>query len=428
MTSLAVALPLSLALLAGGRSQPAAEKPPEAAEPSAQGKAGNAPSPEPAKNTAEPPAHGGTVLPQVDVIAPKPHRATAHREPKNRVASRAPARRVPTPVVLTTPATTSAPVEPGAPNVLQQPAGQPVTTVTDDRVKVSPALGVDDLVLGSPGITVKLGNGPRDWGISIRGSNARNGFGVRNIVMMEDGFPVTQPDGLSRTDLIDPHAYGAVDVWRGPSSALFGDYATGGAINFRLRRGTEINGFVYGTEGGSFGYLNNYFLMGGTNRGPNNEKFEGSLFASDVRGDGYISHFSFNTQTVNSLSTYSPTPDDRITFKFINNLLFSNLPIRLSLNQFQTNPFQSGCAAAFGSAPGCATIPLFANGFWGRPSPRPPSKRASIATTVGPLEESAGSMISTMRPPGVRRSCSMIATSTSRPAPRRRSATSRPTT
>ena len=147
--------------------------------------------------------------------------------------------------------------------------------------------------------------------------------------------------------------------------ALFGDYATGGAINFRLRRGSEINGYVYGSEGGSFGYLNNYFLMGGTNRGPNNEKFEGSLFASDVRGDGYISHFSFNTQTVNSLSTYSPTPDDRITFKFINNLLFSNLPIRLSLNQFQTNPFQSGCAAAFGSAPGCATIPLFANGFSG---------------------------------------------------------------
>ena len=206
-------------------------------------------------------------------------------------------------------------------------------------------------------------------------------FGVRNIVMMEDGFPVTQPDGLSRTDLIDPHAYGAVDVWRGPSSALFGDYATGGAINFRLRRGSEINGYVYGSEGGSFGYLNNYFLMGGTNRGPNNEKFEGSLFASDVRGDGYISHFSFNTQTVNSLSTYSPTPDDRITFKFINNLLFSNLPIRQSLNQFQTNPFQSGCAAAFGSARGMRDDPPLRQWILGgdhrpdRPASGPRSQR-----------------------------------------------------
>ena len=143
------------------------------------------------------------------------------------------------------------PVEPGAPNFLQQPGGQPETTVTRDYIKASPASAVDDLVLGSPGVDVKLGNGPRDYGLSIRGSNASNGFGVRNIVLMEDGFPVTQPDGLSRTDLIDPHAYSGVDVWRGPSSALFGDYATGGAMNFRLRRGGDINGFIAGSEGGA---------------------------------------------------------------------------------------------------------------------------------------------------------------------------------
>ena len=50
---------------------------------------------------------------------------------------------------------------------------------------------------------------------------------------------MTQPDGLSRTDLPDPHAYGAIDVIRGPSSASYGNYATGGAINFRLRTGAR---------------------------------------------------------------------------------------------------------------------------------------------------------------------------------------------
>ncbi|MBF3264185.1 TonB-dependent receptor plug domain-containing protein, partial [Pseudomonas aeruginosa] len=89
---------------------------------------------------------------------------------------------------------------------------------------------------------IKQGNGPRDFGISIRGSNARNGFGIRNLVIFDDGFPVTQPDGLSRSDLIDPHAYGAIDVVRGPSSALYGNYATGGALNFRTRPGGTIDG------------------------------------------------------------------------------------------------------------------------------------------------------------------------------------------
>jgi iron complex outermembrane recepter protein len=245
-----------------------------------------------------------------------------------------------------------------APNVLQQPAGQPVTTVSGDVVKDTPAFSVRDLLEWSPGISIKQGNGPRDMGISIRGSNARNGFGVRNIVVLEDGFPVTQPDGLSRTDLIDPHAYGGVDVYRGPSSTMFGNYATGGAINFRLRQGRDINGVEYGVEGGSFGYLNNYLLLGGRS-----DNFEHSVFASDVRGDGYISHSSFETQTVNAIATYSPTPDDRITVKAINNLLFGNLSIRLSLNQFFTNPFQRGCAIAAVAAPACATINLFANGF-----------------------------------------------------------------
>jgi hypothetical protein len=109
---------------------------------------------------------------------------------------------------------------------------------------------------------MKQGNGPRDIGISIRGSNARNGFGIRNIVIFDDGFPVTQPDGLSRSDLIDPHAYSAIDVIRGPSSALYGNYATGGALNFRTWPGGALNGAEYGVEGGSFGYLNNYLSYG----------------------------------------------------------------------------------------------------------------------------------------------------------------------
>jgi iron complex outermembrane recepter protein len=83
---------------------------------------------------------------------------------------------------------------------------------------------------------------------------------------------------------------------------MLGNYATGGAINFRLRRGGEIDGMIYGLEGGSFGYLNNWSVIGNKTT-----DFEGSIFASDVRGTGFISHSAFNTQTVNSLMTYSPT-------------------------------------------------------------------------------------------------------------------------
>jgi iron complex outermembrane recepter protein len=306
-------------------------------------------------------AAGPTALPPVNVeapreAAPKP----AVQRPRTQSVSARRQARPPSATPPTTAAVQTAKLTPSEEraNLNQAPNGQTATTIGGSQFDNRPSFSVADVLRDSPGISIKQGNGPRDFGISIRGSNARNGFGIRNIVIFDDGFPVTQPDGLSRSDLIDPHAYGAVDVIRGPSSALYGNYATGGAINFRMRAGREIDGFAYGVDGGSFGYLNNY-LIAGKKVG----NFEYSFFGSDVRGDGFIQNSWFNTQTVNFLGTLQVTPDDRLTFKLINNDLATRLPVRLSLNQFYQNPFQTGCETP--GTQGCGTVSLFNNGFNG---------------------------------------------------------------
>jgi iron complex outermembrane recepter protein len=302
-------------------------------------------------------------LPAVTVHAPRTAAARpAARKPAARSAARTQARQ---PLAIApTASSLTAGITPSVARALlyQAPAGQTQTTIDRSQFDNRPAFSVADVLRESPGISVKQGNGPRDIGISIRGSNARNGFGIRNLVIFDDGFPVTQPDGLSRSDLIDPKAYGAIDVIRGPSSALFGNYATGGALNFRTRPGRTIDGVEYGVEGGSFGYLNNY-LAAGKQVG----NFEYSLFTSDARGDGFIQNSWFNTQTVNFLGTLHATPDDRFTVKFINNNLDTRLPVRLSLNQYYQNPFQQGCEMA--GVAGCGTVSLFNNGFNGTRTP-----------------------------------------------------------
>jgi iron complex outermembrane receptor protein len=287
---------------------------------------------------------------------PAPPKKTAEKPKKVKVVKAAPPPAEPTkpafakaPNILVNNATPSA-ATPPIYGTAGSPGAQSVTAIDATRLEKEPVFTVSDILRQSPGVSLKQGNGPRDLGISIRGSNARNGFGIRNIVIFEDGFPVTQPDGLSRSDLIDPHAYAGVDVWRGPSSALFGNYATGGAINFRTRPGGEIDGVEYGVDVGSFNYLNNYSTAGvkGTN-------YEGSLFLSDVRGDGWYGYSQFNTQTANMLLTMQVSPWDKITFKAIDNELYTQLPFRMSLNQFNLNPFQQGCATAATAAPGCVT-------------------------------------------------------------------------
>ena len=242
-----------------------------------------------------------------------------------------------------------------APAGLTRPSpAQTVTSIDRSRFDAQPAFTIGDVLQQSPGVTFITGNGPRDISISIRGSNERQTFAVRNIQLFEDGFPVTQPDGTGRTDLADPHAYSRIDVVRGPSSAQYGNYATGGAIDFVTGPGRDIQGAEFGTDAGSFGYLNNYGTLGWAGKG-----YQASIFASNVRGDGFIGNSRFDTATVNALASYNVTDRDRVTIKIIQNSLDTALPIRLSLNQFNRNPFQKNCAGA--ATPGCATVTLFNN-------------------------------------------------------------------
>jgi len=156
--------------------------------------------------------------------------------------------------------------------------------------------------------------------VSIRGSGARSSTGLSNIVVLEDGFSETivNGGGYGTALNLDPHAFGAVDVYRGGSSALWGNFAMEGAINFRMRSGAEINGAELGSEYGSFGSVQNW-LVAGKKVGD----FDISVFASDVRGDGFINHTEYNTQTVDLLATWTPTPADRVILKVVQNDWYS---------------------------------------------------------------------------------------------------------
>ncbi|HEX8446800.1 MAG TPA: TonB-dependent receptor [Sphingomonas sp.] len=246
-----------------------------------------------------------------------------------------------------------------------QVRGQTVTTIDDRMFRNTPATTIADIVKLSPGVAVIQGNGPRDVGVSIRGSNARNSFGARNIVVFEDDFPVTQPDGLARFDLTDPHAYGAVDVVRGQSSARYGNYATGGAVNFRTRRGRDIDGLNIGLDGGSDRYANLYATIGHAGA-----DYDYALFGSVVRATGATGHNRYETGTLNGLVTYQLSDRDRLTGKLIYNEGEFQLSTRLSLNDYRINPYQRGCETIAAAAPGCGRIAVLVNGVNGARIPQ----------------------------------------------------------
>jgi iron complex outermembrane receptor protein len=222
--------------------------------------------------------------------------------------------------------------------VTEAPTAQTITSVDRQDTKDAADFTIQESLELVPGITTITGNGPRDISISLRGSNDRQTYGIRNALLFEDGFQVTQPDGLGRADLTDPHAYESIDAVQGPSSTMYGNNANDGAIFFHTRPGAEINGIEFGTDVGSYQFLNNYVTIG--HRG---DSYDYSIFLSNVRGEqSYQDHFAFNTATANILAQFSIGEKDRITLKFIDNDLDTALPIRLSLNSVSSESVPAG--------------------------------------------------------------------------------------
>ncbi|MGJ0453548.1 MAG: TonB-dependent receptor family protein [Methylocystis sp.] len=235
--------------------------------------------------------------------------------------------------------------------IYRDPPGETMTIVNTKFLKPTPLADVRRVLEYSPGVSIQQGNNARDLFISIRGSGNRTGVGfptgIRNIMLYEDGFPITTADGNGRTDLLDPHAFAAVDVYRGPSSALFGNYAYGGAINFRSFSGAEIDGVHTGSEFGSFGYVNNYVRVGKAVKDSTLGAFDLSFFASDANSSGYARN-SFSGKQAKLLGRWDVTPTDRVIVKYIANNLRSEFINRENINVFYLNPFQQnyGCSTA----------------------------------------------------------------------------------
>jgi iron complex outermembrane receptor protein len=108
-----------------------------------------------------------------------------------------------------------------------------VTLKRPDSLAALRRAGVDELLFGVPGVALANRQNPaQDPRVSIRGFGARSAFGVRGVRVLQDGVPVTLPDGQTPVDVLDIEGADRVEVVRGSASSLYGN-AAGGVIDIR---------------------------------------------------------------------------------------------------------------------------------------------------------------------------------------------------
>ena len=221
----------------------------------------------------------------------------------------------------------------------KRPEGVSLSATIPAETDSQPTRTMKESMESLPGVVLRQANGPRDFSIMIRGQGAKTTFATRDIKIYEDGFQQTQSDGLSRLDMQDPWFMRSVEVTRGASSSLYDNYALGGMVQFRTRRGSDINGVETFLSGGSFGYQKYGLAVG-----QETDKVDIAMFGSQVMEDGFIQNSNYNTQTLNFNFRFKVDDKQNFYFKAISNWLNTKVPTRLTQAQFLANDRQAGGA------------------------------------------------------------------------------------
>ncbi|GJL70290.1 MAG: TonB-dependent receptor [Nitrospirales bacterium] len=224
--------------------------------------------------------------------------------------------------------------------ILKRPEGLTMSSTPQSETDSQPTRTMKESMESLPGVVLRQANGPRDFSISIRGSGVKTAFAIRDIKVYEDGFQQTQSDGLSRLDIQDPWFMRSTEVIRGAASSLYDNYALGGVVHFRTRRGSDIQGAEGFFSGGSYGFNKQAVALG-----TQYKNLDVSMFASNVGEDGFIDNSKYNTQTLNLNFRFTIDDKQNLYVKAMTNWLDTKVPTRLTKSQFANNDRQAGDGA-----------------------------------------------------------------------------------
>ncbi|MCB1849211.1 MAG: TonB-dependent receptor [Gammaproteobacteria bacterium] len=104
-----------------------------------------------------------------------------------------------------------------------------INVIDGDRIESAQMMNIKDAIQGTPGVLIDSKNGGYDVRLIIRGAGQKANYGVREIMVLRDGVPMTDPDSFSRFDYFDTQDVERIEITKGPGS-LYGAGSAGGTL------------------------------------------------------------------------------------------------------------------------------------------------------------------------------------------------------
>jgi outer membrane receptor protein involved in Fe transport len=170
----------------------------------------------------------------------------------------------------------------------EEPSG--AISVGPAAIRQTPAINPYDLLRQTAGLEVHdQGQGPGFASdASVRGFSSDHST---DLALWIDGVPINEPvnghaEGYNDWSLLMPQAISGIDVLKGPTSALFGNFAMAGVVNVRTLE--RDSGVQFSGSAGAFGRLEGALLTGLDQEGT------GAVFGvRGLREDGWRPHAGF---------------------------------------------------------------------------------------------------------------------------------------
>lgn len=140
---------------------------------------------------------------------------------------------------------------------------QSIAVVDEQTIEDQNILNIQEAIQDIPGVNAESSTNSPNPRLIIRGAGLKARYGVREIMVMKDGVPLTDPDSFTRFDFIDMQDVSSLEVQKGPGSINAAN-ATGGVIQLITKSVFDDNSNRIKVGLGDDGQYNTNLKLSGT--------------------------------------------------------------------------------------------------------------------------------------------------------------------
>jgi iron complex outermembrane receptor protein len=190
-----------------------------------------------------------------------------------------------------------------------------------------------------PGVRMEE-RSPGSYRLSLRGSLLRSPFGIRNVKIYFDDFPLTDAGGNSYLNALDIAAAGSIDILKGPQSSIYGANSGGVVLIHPQLLTTDSAKINLNLSGGSFGLFRENIALA-----KQWKNYQLNIVQSYQRSDGYRDNSGMERKYLQINQKWDYTRNASLEALVFYSDLFYGLPGGLTAAQFALNPKSARPAA-----------------------------------------------------------------------------------